>query len=347
MTWLIWRQIRTQFLAVYALVAAAAVVLALTGPRLARLTPVDGSIFAQLTELDRFIYYSGIVVIAVVPALIGIFWGAPLVARELENGTHRLAWNQSVTRTRWLAAKLGVAALATAIAVGTLTLAITWWADPLDGIQSETRGSLPSRLAPVAFAMRGIVPISYAVFALVLGVTLGVLLRRSLPAMALTLAVYVAAQIAVPFLVRPHLVPTETQISDISMETMVGLGSHGDSDVIEFEARAADPSDWVISNETIDPEGLVTGLPTWFADCMPGPPRAPAAGAPDDELEPPPANPLEDCFDRLTDEGYQQRLVVQPVSHFWPLQWAETGLYAAASALLAGLAFWWTRRRLS
>lgn len=173
MTWLIWRQIRAQFLAVYALVAIAAAVLALTGPRIARLTPADGTIFGQLTESDRFTYYAGIVVIAVVPALIGIFWGAPLVARELENGTHRLVWNQSVTRTRWLAAKLGVAALLTAVAVGTLTLAITWWADPLDGIQSETRGSLPSRLAPVAFAMRGIVPIGYAVFALVLGVTLG------------------------------------------------------------------------------------------------------------------------------------------------------------------------------
>ena len=53
--------------------------------------------------------------LAVVPAVIGVFWGAPLVARELETGTHRLAWNQSVTRTRWLAAKLGVAVLATAV----------------------------------------------------------------------------------------------------------------------------------------------------------------------------------------------------------------------------------------
>ncbi|MFC7485445.1 hypothetical protein ACOCJ7_02875 [Knoellia sp. CPCC 206453] len=56
---------------------------------------------------------------------------------------------------------------------------------------------------------------------------------------------------------------------------------------------------------------------------------------------------LDVCFGRLASEGYQQRVVVQPVSHFWPLQWAETGLYAAVSALLAGLAFWWTRRKLS
>ena len=46
--------------------------------------------------------------VALAPAVIGAFWGAPLVARELEAGTHRLVWNQSVTRTRWLATKLGV-----------------------------------------------------------------------------------------------------------------------------------------------------------------------------------------------------------------------------------------------
>ncbi len=347
MTWLIWRQIRTQFLAVYALVAACAVVLAVTGPRLAELTPVDGSIFSQLTQFDRFTYYSGIVAIAVVPALIGIFWGAPLVARELENGTHRLAWNQSVTRTRWLAAKLGIAALATGLAVGTLTLAVTWWATSLDGIQSETRGSLPSRLTPVAFAMRGIVPISYAVFALVLGVTFGILLRRSLLAMALTLAVYVAAQIAVPFLVRPHLIPTETQTVAISLDTMAGLGTQGGSDEVKFEAQANDPGDWVISNETINSAGLVTGLPDWFDDCMPRPPRQQPPAGTGDVPSQAPEDSLDACFSRLASEGYQQRVVVQPVSHFWPLQWAETGLYAAVSALLAGLAFWWTKRKLS
>ena len=43
----------------------------------------------------------------VVPAILGIFWGAPLITRELEAGTHRLVWSQSVSRTRWLAIKLG------------------------------------------------------------------------------------------------------------------------------------------------------------------------------------------------------------------------------------------------
>ena len=145
---------------------------------------------------------------------------------------------------------------------------------------------------------------------------------------------------------RPHLVPTETQTVEISMETMAGLGSQGDSDVIEFEAQATDPSDWVISNDTINADGKVTGLPSWFADCMPRPPRQPPQASRMSRCRLP-RDSLGECFDTLAVEGYQQRVVVQPVSHFWPLQWAETGLYAVASLLLAGLSFWWTRRKLS
>ena len=68
----------------------------------------------------------------VLPALIGLFWGAPLIARELEAGTHRLVWNQSVTRTRWLAVKLGLLGLAAIAAAGLGSLAVDWWSDPLD-----------------------------------------------------------------------------------------------------------------------------------------------------------------------------------------------------------------------
>ena len=118
-----------------------------------------------LTGNDRLLFNGGIVVLAVAPAVIGIFWGAPLVARELETGTYRLVWNQSVTRARWLAVKLGFSVLAVAIAVAILTTAISWWAHPIDGAKGGQRGSLVSHMTPVAFAMRGVVPVGYAVFA--------------------------------------------------------------------------------------------------------------------------------------------------------------------------------------
>ena len=111
MIWLTWRQFRAQLVAVYALVAAACVVLAVTGPALARLAHRNTDVYDVLTSNDRLFYNGGLAVLAVAPAVLGIFWGAPLVAREIETGTYRLVWGQSVTRGRWLAAKLGFAAL--------------------------------------------------------------------------------------------------------------------------------------------------------------------------------------------------------------------------------------------
>ena len=87
-----------------------------------------------------------------------------------------------------------------------LTLAVTWWSQPLDGALSSTHGSLPSRLTPVSFAMRGIVPVGVRRVRGRARRDLGAVLRRSLPAMAVTLAVFVFVQIAVPIWVRPHLV---------------------------------------------------------------------------------------------------------------------------------------------
>jgi len=52
------------------------------------------------------------IAVLVVPALIGLFWGAPLIAPELAEGTWKLAWTQTITRTRWAAARLAVAGAA-------------------------------------------------------------------------------------------------------------------------------------------------------------------------------------------------------------------------------------------
>jgi len=341
--WLTWRQCRTQFIAVYGLVAAACVWLAVTGPALARLARRNQNVYDLLTSNDRLVFNGGIAVLAAAPAVIGIFWGAPLVARELETGTYRLVWNQSVTRGRWLAVKLGFSVLSTAVAVGILTTAVTWWAQPIDGATGSQSGSLASRLTPISFAMRGIVPVGYAVFALLLGTLMGLVVRRSVPAMALTLAIYVVVQIAVPLWVRPHLVPATTTSMVISHTTLDGIGLDG-SGTITITTHA-DRGDWVLTNETVDAHGHAAAVPTWFGSCLPPPPGAgqPSGMAAVNEDH----GTLDACLARLTDEGFRQRLVYQPRHHFWPLQWAETGLYLAASAVLAGLSFWWTRRRLT
>jgi ABC-type transport system involved in multi-copper enzyme maturation permease subunit len=343
MIWLTWRQIRTQFIAVYALLAAAVVTLAITGNQLRDLAKSKTSIYDLISSTDRTIFNAGILVMTVVPAIIGIFWGAPLVARELEAGTHRLVWNQSVTRTRWLAIKLGISTVAVAVAIGILTFAVSWWAHPLDGAVGSGHGSMPSRMTPTAFAMRGVVPVGYAVFALVLGTVIGIVLRRSVPAMAVTLALYVVVQIAVPLYARPHLVPPASQQIVISDKTLDSITSK-DGNAFTITAHTGSHKDWILSNETVDAHGKATALPSWFEDCLP---RDPHGDAPTNLQVNPGPGTLDKCFTRLEKAGYRQHVTYQPDSHFWPLQWTETAMYVGISALLAGFGFWWTRRKLS
>ena len=340
MIWLTYRQFRVQAAVVFAAVVAAAITLAATGPHLARMARLDGSVFDRLSRADRNLLYAGIVVLAVAPAVIGAFWGAPMVARELEAGTHRLVWNQSVTRTRWLATKLVITLLAAAVAVGALTLAITWWSSPVDGALSDTHGSLPSRLTPVSFAMRGIVPVGYVVFAVTLGVATGVVLRRSLPAMAVTLVVFTAVQVMVPLWVRPHLVTPTRETVTFSRSRLDGIMADEHGNPSRITANTGSQGAWVPANQTVDAEGRVSKLPAWTAQCF-GPPPPSTANRQPAQVD------LDACLARLTAEGYRQHLVYLRAGRFWSLQWAETALYLLASGVLGAFSFWWVRKRVA
>ncbi len=124
------------------------------------------------------------------PALLGMFWGAPLIARELESGTYRLAWTQGVTRSRWVLTKLAVVGGASMVAAGLMSWMLTWWASPCRHAQRQS-------FRFVIFDSSYIAPIGYAAFAFALGVAAGVLWRRTVPAMATTLVVFIAVR--VPF----------------------------------------------------------------------------------------------------------------------------------------------------
>ncbi|MFD0852055.1 ABC transporter permease, partial [Actinomadura adrarensis] len=156
----------------------------------------------------------------VLPGQIGLFWGAPMIARELEAGTHRLVWNQAVTRARWLAVKLALTGLFAMAVTGLTSLVVSWWAGPLDKA-AAVNFPVFQKSAPLLFAVRGVVPIGYAAFAFVLGVTIGMLIRRTLPAMAVTLAVFAAVQLGMPTFVRPHLrepVQVSAPLSNLALD---------------------------------------------------------------------------------------------------------------------------------
>ena len=236
MTWLTWRQFRPQAITAAAALAAFAILLAVTGPHLAGLYAASGitgchggrcaglasQFLVDLTSGRSFpllpdgsslyviLYFLSVLVILVTPAILGIFWGAPLIARELESRTFTLAWNQSITRTRWLAVKLTLTGLAAMAVTEAFSLMYAWWADPI-GKARDLAASVPGlthpftgdRLSSWIFATHGITSLGYAAFAFTLGTAAGALLRRTVPAMAVTLAIFAAAQIAMPVWVRP------------------------------------------------------------------------------------------------------------------------------------------------
>ncbi|MBO8184643.1 transporter [Streptomyces spirodelae] len=334
MIWLTWRQFRTQAAVMFAVVAGFAVLLAVTGPQLADLYESGGSsLVDQLSSTDQTLYYTGLTVVFAVPAVIGMFWGAPLISRELETGTHRLVWNQSITRTRWFAAKLGVGALAAMTASGLVSLAVTWWSGPIDRAVDNGGGTETylARLDPLAFAARGIVPVGYAAFAFVLGVTLGLVIHRTLPAMATTLAVYTAVQVAVPLWVRSHLAASSRTTVPIGSGTPIGIREEGREIAVPLEQ----PGAWLTSEQTLNAAGRPSSPPASFADCL-----QPASGPPSMER-------IDRCVADLGERGYQQQLTYHPAGNFWPLQWAETGLYLGLALALAGFCAWWLRRRLT
>jgi hypothetical protein len=85
-----------------------------------------------------------------------------------------------------LATKLVIVGGAAAVSAGLLSWAVTTSSNRIDDATGD-------RITPLFYGARGIVPIGYAIFAFTLGVTLGMLIRRAVPAMAATLAIYSVA----------------------------------------------------------------------------------------------------------------------------------------------------------
>jgi hypothetical protein len=342
MIWLTWRQSRIQAGTIYAAIAVIAAVLAATGGQVAHLYRSGVATFFQeftASRTNTTLYYVGVAAVLVVPAVIGAFWGAPLIAREVETGTHRLVWNQTITRRRWLAAKLGFTGLASIAAAGLLSLAVTWWCSPIDrAIDNGHAGSgifTQSRLATIMFDARGIAPIGYAAFAFTLGVTAGLVLRRTVPAMAVTLAVFVVAQIVMPLWIRPHLIPPVRTTVTITADNLQGLESNGPNSQQHLVVNLGKPGSWVVTDQTIDRAGHVVATLPVPAQCARPQPGGKHAGPPD-------------CLGALTRKitqlGYRQRIAYQPTSRYWALQSCEMGVFLAASGLLIGFCFWRIRR---
>lgn len=245
------------------------------------------------------------ILLVFLPLLAGLFLGAPLVAREVEQGTHRLIWTQGVSRLRWATTKFGLLGVAgLGLAAGYAAL-LSWWLEPLNVAAG-------SRLEWLIFDLQGVVPLAYTFFAVALGIAAGVLSRKLLPAMGITLAAFVASRVLVAWLARPHYqAPIERKTSVVGDQVPNPL--HGD---------------WTISDGVYDAAGNrlsggSTHCPTEVGREMP-------------------AEMLERC-----DPSNYNLEVFQPAARFWTFQWIETALFSTLAAALLAYAVHSVRRRIA
>jgi ABC-type transport system involved in multi-copper enzyme maturation permease subunit len=328
--WLTWRQFRLQAIVTAGALLALAILLVYLGHSIRSAytndivgcTPAtcDVAVRHFINTYEAPVGIAGMLLLGI-PGIIGVFWGAPLVTRELEERTDKLVWNQSVTRTRWLAVKLGLIALFTAVVAGLFSLLLTWSASRFDLVQGN-------RFAATNFAARNVVPVGYALFALALGTVIGLMLRRTLPAMALTLAVFAVIQIVVPNGIRQHLMTPVTTTVTLGAAEVQRINGLGVGDGGGFVDGYSIPGSWSLSGRSklYKPDGtpFVAGD---ARHCMTG--------------------------DFKTDQACLASLnmhfenTYQPGNRYWPFQWIELSGFLVLTLLLTGLGFWWIRRRLN
>jgi hypothetical protein len=347
MTWLAWRQFRGQAAAALAALAAFAILLGVTGPDLASQYAARGvsgchgggcgqaasNFLGLLGGTYPVVYLLGLAGVVLAPALIGIFWGAPLIARELETGTFRLAWTQTITRARWLGTKLVLPGLAAMAVSEGLSLMYGWWAAPIgEAARLTGNSSFPTGMGPfslLAFDAHGVVPLGYAAFAFTLGVSAGILLRRAIPAMAVTLALFAAVQIAMPLAIRSHLLQPDHTTFAVGSGWAGQIHLYHDDFGINVDYAPSEPGAWIISSGAVNAAGQrITVIPI---ACQ----RAPTG-----RLNPP------DSVACLASHGVRVAVTYQPTSRYWAFQWTETAIYLALALGLAGFCFWRLGRRL-
>ncbi len=356
MIWASWRQFR-----VHAAVAAAAlvviiIVLVITGTHFAHL--YDTTVANCQAKSDCTVAKSALLgtyrplqnaasaLLIAIPALVGIFWGAPLVAREFEMGTWRLAWTQGTSRSRWLGIRLAMVGSASIAVGGLLSLAMTWWFSPIDKVNMN-------RLVPAVFDERGIVAVGYTLFAFAVGVTAGLLIRRTLPAMISTLVVFIGARLAIASWVRPHfMAPVK---SAFALRLVFGAGIEQTPTGLAYVQPAALPNAWIFSNEVVSNAGLSptvkflqSACPSMFSGSGASPTDGGGTGG-GAITSGPTRNPnvnFPQCVARVGAK-YHELVTYQPGSRYWAFQWYETAIFVGAAIALGALCFWWIRRRLN
>jgi hypothetical protein len=264
-----------------------------------------------------------------VPALIGAFAGAPLLAREMETGTFRYAWTQGFGRSRWTLAKLVPLAVVLAAAAGALSVLFDWYYQPYFAARSPAL--FPGQLSPLAaglFDLRGVAFTAWTLAAFAIGALAGMLIRHVVAAMAATLAFYAGIAAAAVLYLREHYAsPLVTR----NLFTFFLSPPRSD-----FVVRTW----WTKDRMTVSQSTMNRVFNTLFDKMMPvvHSSREGAVAA----LKAPTEFHV---FRHLTQHGYTYWASYQPASRFWPFQWIEAGWLLALSVLFIAATVWLVGRR--
>lgn len=311
MTWLSWRQQRTETLITAALLAVLAAAFVPTGIHVADLFGqlhlarcVNSDTRACQFATGNFTLKAGVLNGLVnsgwfnlIPGLIGVALAAPLLL-DRENGTTQLAWTQSITRQRWLATK-GIVAVATVLVAGAaFSILFTWYERPFDRLYGRWD----------RFDFEGIVPIAYVLFALGLALAVGVLVRRSTAALIVAFGAYVAGRVFVESWLRQRF------ITPLSATWRLNAPGPNLSHTLVLREGPSDKAGH-----------FFTGSSSAFQSCAKTGPKG------DMTLDP-------RCMAHHG-AGFTHALY-QPASRFWEFQGIETTLFAGVGLVLIAFAAW-------
>jgi hypothetical protein len=324
MVWVTWRQHRAVLAGVAALFGVAAVYVLINGLQMrhayaavASCRPAGSGACQQVAGNFLNSYNPGVgavlALLQVIPALIGAFAAAPVLARELETGTFRYAWTQGFGRARWTVAKLAPLAVAVTVAAGAFSVLVSWYIQPI-----WAAGDQNGPLYPTIFDLRGVALAAWTLAAFAIGALAGVLIRRVIPAMFATFALYAGlAFVTGAFLRRHYEAPLISNNPNFKMRAWV---------ISQLWTRGGKPASLSMINQTLHGVDIQAVTPGQF--------------------QPGPATPASvDPVHYLVQHGYTQLTTYQPDSRFWQFQWIEGGSLLALSLLLIAATIWLVRRR--
>jgi hypothetical protein len=322
MAWVTWRQHRIALAGVAVLLGGLAVWLWLEGVAAHRAYAVavdchpasSGACGALVGYFLNYVSTGQLIatVLQAVPALIGAFVGAPVLAREMETGTFRYAWTLGFGRSRWTVAKLVPLGIVVAAAAGAFSVLFSWYYQPFLTQTLSYNNQVP--LDPGVFDLRGVAFAAWTLAAFAIGALAGMLIRRVVPALAATLAVYTGLAVAAGLYLREHyMAPLLVKNADAPGSAWV---------LSQWWTKGGRP----VSQDALS-QVLQQGAPQLAGGGKGGIPQSPTVNQ------------------YLVQHGYTLWTSYQPGSRFWPFQWIEAGWLLALSALLIAVTVWLVRRR--